>query len=694
MAERLSVIQSSELNGVKADDIERLIDKVIGRTKNNTEEICELTLECTAMLTSAHNKAEALKDQGLFKRLICDVTGKNRKLQNDIIQNNTNALYTAQKIINKVMQMCENNTMLLKAVNNRVNELHLEMSDMRINLSEREKAIREVVVAFYQKYTREIEEHQKRLKKIEQFEQSVCPKCGNDMLPWQRICTNCGNLHPLKEDSSGKATKSALDRLSMVLTSDTQSNDIIWDETARKTEAVLKKVKQLAEIGQLSNYPSDLKKDIDELMKKCRDVEFQIAIVGIMKSGKSMLMNALIGAEIASVDVNPETAALTRFRSANGYYVIVRFHSKEQWRKLRQSVLANEKTRDNSKNRDSFSARLNDPKLKEKEAKLIGSSPLRKECKDLEELRAAVKKYTSSKYPAHILVSDIEVGIDQSIFNMPKEVVFVDTPGLEDPVKYRSDITEGYIKTANAVLIAVTPGALDKPRFDNITSVLKKAGKEKVVIVGTQIDKDNQAEDRLKYLKNWKENLINSGLYRNERDIAGRVILTSARIELLMKRWDSLSTDQKRDPEYFSDADFRKLRTFAEEALNVRQNVDLENLSPEARKKISETAGISVLSRKLEQTLIKDRRKLKVAEITEMYKRCREQIINISSETVAEKERFIEDAKAGAERIKLTIAETNKKKATINAQTAALKNEADKLAVLIQKKIDKLRGEN
>lgn len=50
--------------------------------------------------------------------------------------------------------------------------------------------------------------------------------------------------------------------------------------TAQKTDAVLKKVKLLAEIGKLNSYSKDLESDIDILMKKCRDAEFQIAVVG------------------------------------------------------------------------------------------------------------------------------------------------------------------------------------------------------------------------------------------------------------------------------------------------------------------------------------------------------------------------------------------------------------------------------
>ena len=69
------------------------------------------------------------------------------------------------------------------------------------------------------------------------------------------------------------------------------------------------------------------------------------------------------------------------------------------------------------------------------ESEWVNHDDLHIECRDLAELQEIVKKYTSSQASEHLFVSEVEVGVDRSIFNMPKEVVFVDTPGLKDPVK-------------------------------------------------------------------------------------------------------------------------------------------------------------------------------------------------------------------------------------------------------------------
>lgn len=688
MAELLNVVSSYALTDVSATEINSLINQIIEKSKNNAEEISELTLECTSLLTSAENKSNALSEQGVFKRLIGDVTGRNRKLQNAIINDNTNALYAAQAVINRVMQECTNNRTLLLAVNERVSDLYLELKKDQIGVQAQIAMMRKGFVAFYQEFLKENENQLIRINRIESYQKSMCQKCGYDLISWQRMCPNCGYIHPMKTENSSKETREILSKLSKVLNDDTSSSDIMWDVTAMKTDAVIRKVKLLAELGKLPSYPKDLVQDMNILMKKCRSAEFQIAVVGVMKAGKSFLMNALIGAEIASVEVNPETAALTKFRSADGYYVKVSFHDKKQWAELKASVLQSEGSINISEKQDSFAARLTNPSLKEMEEKYIGKASLIEKCKDLDELREKVRIYTSSKSLAHILVSEIEVGIDKQLFNMPKEVVFVDTPGLKDPVKYRSDITEKYIKRANSVLVALKPGPLTAEGVEIVTTVLDKTDKEKTIIVGTQSD-INSEEERTKYVSNWKELLIEARKYKNERDINSRIVLTSAKMELLIKKWNSLSAVQRNDEKYFSDDDYNALEKYARDTFKTRR-FDIGNISQEESNTISNATGIPALRRKLETTLIANYRELLVKDIVKAYDRCRKQIVEFSNRTITNQEERIVNAKMDTDMLKAKIAEANRNKADIDKQTNALKQESERIINSIRSKINKV----
>jgi GTPase SAR1 family protein/rubrerythrin len=686
MAELLNVVSSYALTNVSPNEVGALIDQMIEKSKDNAEEISELTLECTSLLTSAQNKSNALSSQGIFKRLIGEVTGRNTKLQNAIINDNTNALYAAQTVINKVMLECTNNRTLLMAVNDRVSDLYLELKEDQIGVQAQVAMVRKGFVAFYQEFLKENEKQLRKIDKLESYQNSMCPKCGYDLISWQRMCPNCGYIHPMKTEKSSKETKEILSKLSKVLTDDTSSSDIMWDITAMKTDAVIRKVKLLAELGKLPAYPRDLVQDMNILMKKCRSAEFQIAVVGVMKAGKSFLMNALIGAEIASVEVNPETAALTKFRSSDGYYVKVSFHDNKQWTELKASVLQSENTINISEKQDSFAARLRSPHLKEMEKKYIGKESRIEKCKDLDELREQVRIYTSSKSLAHILVSEIEVGIDKSVFNMPTEVVFVDTPGLKDPVQYRSDITEKYIKRANAVLVALKPGPLTAEGVEIVTTVLDKTDKEKTIIVGTQSDLNSETE-RAKYVSNWKELLIEARKYKNERDINSRIVLTSAKMELLIKKWNSLSAVQRNDEKYFSDDDYNALEKYARDTFKTRR-FDIGNISQEESNTISNATGIPSLRRKLENTLIANYRKLLVDDIVKTFERCRVQLAEFSNRTISNQEDRIVKARMDTDMLKAEIAKAERNRTDIDKQTTALKQEAERIINSIRSKID------
>ena len=683
MAEKLNLVPANMLTDVSEVEVNEVIDQIVEKSKDNMEEICELTFECTSLLSSAESKANALSNQGVFKRLIGSVTGKNRKLQSAITENNMNALYASQEVINRVMLECTHNRKLLLAVNDRVSDLYLELKNNQNDIENGLLIVRQAIVSFYKKYQEEILEHDERISRIEEYEKVRCPKCQNELLSWQRVCSYCGYIHPLKVGTESEKTKEVLAQISSLVKDEKLSEDIVWDLTAQKTERVLRKMKTLAEIGELPGYTNEIKSDIENLVNKCKDAEFQIAVVGVMKAGKSFLMNALIGAEIASVEVNPETAALTKFRSANGYHVIVKFHNRTQWEKLKKSA------QNSGGGEDSLGARLTNPKTKQMENKWIGHDDIVINCKNLKELQENVKRYTSSQTVEHLFVSEVEVGVDKSIFNMPKEVVFVDTPGLKDPVKYRSNITRKYIKKADAVLIALTPGPLDDQGVEIVTTVLDCTETKKAYIVGTQKDIKNE-EDCEKYVSNWVDNLVAAKRYRDKNSVKNRIILTTAKMDLLLNKWYSLSEEERVNGTMNCD-DQISLDGYSKKAYK-RFDFNIFNMTEENYNFISETTGISTLRNKLENTLISNYRKLKIEDIQRTYERCRNQMIALSKSAISQKEHDIELAISGAEELKKKIDSMNNEKQKLKEEDRLLKDEAKKLEDIVRSKSEKLES--
>ena len=688
MAEELSIISSNLLTNVSESEVNELINQMVEKSKNNMEEICELTLECTTLLSSAESRSTALSNQGVFKRLIGRITSKNQKLQNAILQDNTNALYAAQGVINRVMLECTNNRKLLLAVNDRISDLYLELKENQNDIAAAVLMTRQAIVAFYKKYQEEIIAQDKRISRVEEYAKTNCPKCQSELLSWQRICPYCGYIHPLKTDEASENTLDTLKQISQIVKDNSFSEDIVWDLTAKKTERVLRKVKTLACLGKIPGYTDEISSDVENLINKCKDAEFQIAVVGVMKAGKSFLMNALIGAEIASVEVNPETAALTKFRSANGYYVIVKFHNRVQWEKLKESAKNSKKT-----GKDSLVSRLMNPATVKMESEWVNHDDLHIECRDLAELQEIVKKYTSSQASEHLFVSEVEVGVDRSIFNMPKEVVFVDTPGLKDPVKYRSNITKKYIKKADAVLIALKPGPFTAEGLEIVTTVLDCTDTDKAYIVGTQKDLNSDVECE-KYVSNWVEHLVDAKRYSDKRKVMNRIILTTAKMDLLANKWMLLSDKEKENESCFSYDDFNDLQSYAGKTIK-RRGFNLMQMSQDDFKAISDSTGIPTLRSKLETSLIANYRKLNIEDIVKSYTICRKQIVAMSQNAIQQQETAIELAMAGAEALKKRIDSMAAEKDELLKENKDLKKAVERLENSIKSRIRDLeRKEN
>jgi len=228
----------------------------------------------------------------------------------------------------------------------------------------------------------------------------------------------------------------------------------------------------------------------------------------------------LLGSNYASMAVTPETAALTKFRSSEQDYVKVKFYSAEEWKKLWQS---------RSSGADIFMQEYISLKADAQKDKWVGHAPVYKELPN-GQIREELSKWSSSKSAEHYFVKEIEVGISTLGKDFPKQVVFVDTPGLSDPVAYRSEITKGYIRRANAVFVCVDAQKIMKEEIETISSVFSFVSnqKEKVYIIATHWDSLNRpVEDWAKQKVYLEKQLSGKGFFGN-RVTAGNNIYYSA----------------------------------------------------------------------------------------------------------------------------------------------------------------------
>lgn len=267
----------------------------------------------------------------------------------------------------------------------------------------------------------------------------------------------------------------------------------------------------------------DERKDIKEQKAFIDEPDLQIAIVGTIKAGKSTFINALFEENIASTDVTPETASLTKFRYSTKNKIEVKFYNKTEWDELWESVKKSEEKTKTKIFRDEFES----SGAENIKNDYIGASDKIEEVSNIEELKKKVKEYTSKNSKIHYFVKELKVYLNND--NIHKNVTIVDTPGLDDVVDYRSKITKDYIKRANAIIVCVDSSSLRNDEYLTITKVFENIGDDfyKVMILGTQIDnKNNPKEAWEKQIEEWKKYLRDN--YKNEDLLKNNIIGVSS----------------------------------------------------------------------------------------------------------------------------------------------------------------------
>ena len=170
-----------------------------------------------------------------------------------------------------------------------------------------------------------------------------CPKCHSNNEDTRYFCSSCGAF--LDADEFPESAYDLPQLKVMRIVDNLQHMQIgeeVPDEAFRLMAERMEKLQAIFELPEFTKN-SMLADSIRVFLDKCRHPEFQIAFVGTIKTGKSTLINALLGKNYASMDVTPETAALTKFRFSPRDYVRVTFYTSKEWKMLWESRESAEK---------------------------------------------------------------------------------------------------------------------------------------------------------------------------------------------------------------------------------------------------------------------------------------------------------------------------------------------------------------
>lgn len=455
---------------------------------------------------------------------------------------------------------------------------------------------------------------------------TTCGSCGHPIESHQLVCSFCGALsksfpYELVDFDIEKKCMAEVEELAKII-KESNCNDDDWlyqelDDKFRK----MKKIKNIAykAMKDKGEENAPVYRKIYGLTQKFfsdyRKRRIEIAVVGTVKAGKSSLINALIGTRLASVDPTPETSILVKYRTTSeGNYLKINFYTEAQWNKLwstakNATVFRNEYDRLGAENiKYEY---LNKPQ------KYITCSS--------EELPRIMMEWSKSDAPKHFFVKEIEVGYQSD--TIPHDVFLVDTPGLSDPVRYRSDITRHYIKRSDWILACITGENLScQPEFNFLSKVISNKGGDvsKIFVVATKKDMLTNAEGE----KKEKEFLIRLGeLYNNDSMAVSRFAFVAAEVHLMTTQ---VIQGINLEPE--------EKKKFKKALLEIDEDLEFSDVSRKADD-ILKYASVNDLFDRINKVVLLNRRNYIVNGIINDYIKCMK-VINENASL------YLDDSKA------------------------------------------------
>ena len=271
----------------------------------------------------------------------------------------------------------------------------------------------------------------------------------------------------------------------------------------------------------------------EEILTQNRDLK--IGIVGQVKAGKSSFLNALVfdGKDILPKAATPMTAALTRITYADSSTAKVVFYSRLDWDVVEEAAdrfdeeLQRQITQwknDRARAYKSMEERGGRPPVFEPSSYEIEMMkkrilPQYASCKELvemadkspdilgklgaeenisiENMAQDLEQYVGAKGMYTPIVKYIELGLANDLL---QGIEIVDTPGLGDPIRSRSDKTKEFLMACDAVfLLSPTAQFMSREDVDLMMKTLPSESIHRAVLVGSQFDLvllDDSARDR------------------------------------------------------------------------------------------------------------------------------------------------------------------------------------------------------
>ncbi|PLY04507.1 MAG: ATP-binding protein [Arcobacter sp.] len=234
----------------------------------------------------------------------------------------------------------------------------------------------------------------------------------------------------------------------------------------------------------------DFKDELKNITNYLENQKFSIGITGVMNAGKSTMLNALMGQEILGSAVVPETANLTIVKHGTPKANVF-FWNKEEWNRIENSSKEIESIKEFVlETKKIFGNQLENLIKEESHSEQVDINNLASYTSaEASGKKCNLVKYVELKSDLNFLADGIEI---------------VDTPGLDDPVIQREEITKEYLSQCDLMihLMNVSQSAtlkdvefiIDALLYQNITKLL-------IVITRADTVSKEQLEEVITYTK-------------------------------------------------------------------------------------------------------------------------------------------------------------------------------------------------
>ena len=232
--------------------------------------------------------------------------------------------------------------------------------------------------------------------------------------------------------------------------------------------------------------------------QKALELEFNVAVTGVINAGKSTLLNALLGKKILGASNVPETVNLTMLKYAPEPFARVNFWSEAELKELGiaqdqddeiaqiyggAGVKFESETAQNlnvkfNADDDELAAKFENPNASE----ICSEPPASKTVKTDE-----IKRYTSADSKHAKFVKSVE--LYENLELLKDNVRIIDTPGIDDAVAAREELVRRFMRECDLMvhLMNVSQSATQKD-LDFIVSSLQNSHAVRLAVLLTHAD--------------------------------------------------------------------------------------------------------------------------------------------------------------------------------------------------------------